>query len=181
MRLKFYSLLLIITLTGFLFASDISMAYSSNVQDQVNLVFNVLTGKSCDNLYDVANAIYRNQANKYNTDITLFTSYNKVKHICQENRFVCSEDYDKLLFKIRHIENIRKHYKVATVDFYTKNDKRLITKCFFTIKTKDKNREYSISLPYISTNLKQCLETIENKPCVVKALNNIYTTLETLP
>jgi hypothetical protein len=56
-----------------------SLAYPSDFKDQVNLVFNVLTGKSCEHLYDVANAIYRNQANEYNADITPLTSYEKVK------------------------------------------------------------------------------------------------------
>ena len=56
-----------------------SLAYPYDFKDQVNLVFNVLTGKSCEHLYDVANAIYRNQANEYNADITPLTSYEKVK------------------------------------------------------------------------------------------------------
>ncbi|MGC9142965.1 hypothetical protein [Hydrogenobaculum sp.] len=158
-----------------------SLAYPSDFKDQVDLVFNVLTGKSCKNLYDAANAIYRDQANKYNADITPMTSYEKVEKICKENRFICAKDNDKLLFSIGKIRNENDGYKIVTMNFYTKNNKNLMTKCNIVINTKNTNRGYPISLPEISSNLRECIKTIENKYCVVKALNNIYTTLETLP
>ncbi|GAB6078544.1 hypothetical protein JCM8795_12300 [Hydrogenobaculum acidophilum] len=165
----------------FIFIPNISIAYPSDLKDQIALVFNVLTGKSCNNLYDAANAIYRNQANKYNADITPLTSYEKVKSICKENRFICSEDNDELLFKVGHIADTSDHYKIATIDFYTKNNKHLVTKCNVVVNTNNTNRGYPISLPQISDNLRKCVQTIENKKCVVEALNNIYTTLETSP
>ena len=62
----------------------VSLGYPSDFKDQINLVFNVLTGKSCENLYDVANAIYRNQANEYNADIIPLTSYEKLKKYAKE-------------------------------------------------------------------------------------------------
>lgn len=159
----------------------VSLAYPSDFKDQVNLIFNVLTGKSCENLYDVANAIYRNQANEYNADITPLTSYEKVKKICQENRFICAEDNNELLFSIGKIKDENDGYKIVTMNFYAKSNKNLLTKCNIVVNTKNTNRGYPISLPEISSNLRDCIKTIENKHCVVKALNNIYTTLETLP
>ncbi|PMP62002.1 MAG: hypothetical protein C0170_02815, partial [Hydrogenobaculum sp.] len=150
-----------------------SLAYPSDFKDQVDLVFNVLTGKSCKNLYDAANAIYRDQANKYNADITPMTSYEKVEKICKENRFICTKDNNKLLFSIGKIRNENDGYKVVTMNFYTKNNKNLMTKCNIVINTKNTNRGYPISLPEISSNLRECIKTIENKYCVVKALNNI--------
>ncbi len=181
MKLRIYVFLLLTSIVILNLIPNISIAYPSDLKDQIALVFNVLTGKSCNNLYDAANAIYRNQANKYNADMTPLTSYEKLKSICRENRFICSENNDKLLFKIGRIKDVRDHYKIATINFYTKSNKHLITKCNVVVNTNNTNRGYPISLPQISDNLRRCVQTIENKKCVVEVLNNIYATLETLP
>ncbi len=171
----------IICVVLFILGSFQVFAYPSDLKDQINLVFNVLTGKSCHNLYDVSGAMYRDQANKYNADMTNFTSYKKARKICEENRYTCSKGDDELLFDIGKIKNKSDGYKIITIDFYTKSHKTLITKCNVLINTKHNNIGYPISFPELSKNLQSCIENIENKGCVVRVLTNIYIGLETIP
>jgi deoxyribodipyrimidine photolyase len=179
--IKVFTFIVIVIFAGI----NMSFGYPHDLKSEIILVFNTLTGKSCNHLYDTANALYESQANKYSMDITPISTYEKIKKICSQNRLVCSEDNDELLFDVKNIENkkskIAKSFQRFTIDFYTKNRKDLITKCSFVVNTEDTNRGYPISFPEISKNLRQCISDIENKECAVDALSNIYTVLETVP
>ena len=175
------SFIVLIAVLSLLCYSKDGFSYPSDLKDQIALVFNTLTGKDCHNFYDTAAAIYRDQANKYNADITTLTSYQKAKRICEENRLTCEKDNDELLFDVSKIKNEADGFKIATIDFYTKSHKHLVTKCNFLVNTKDNNRGYPISFPELSQNLESCVETLENKGCVTNILTNIYLGLETIP
>ncbi len=156
------------------------MAYPSDLKGQVSLVFNTLTGKDCNHLFDTANAIYRNMANKYNLDITPFTSYEKAKSICHQNRYICSKNNNELFYNIDKIEDKNNGYKIVKISFFSKKNKNLKTSCNFVVNTKENNRGYPISFPQLSKNLESCIKNIENRACVVNALTNAYNTLETV-
>lgn len=169
----------VIAITGLYQTSVFS--FPKDLNGQIELVFNTLTGKDCNHSLDTAKAIYRDMANTYNADITPLTSYEKVKSICERNRYICSQNNNSLLYKVVNIKNKNNGYKISTISFFSKKDKHLKTNCNFLINTVDNNRGYPISFPQLSENLRKCIDNIENRACVVNTLTNIYTILETLP